>query len=69
MSANRVPKKRNEDKYNHHYKRAAGMTQTTISIEASFLEEIKAAARAEDRSVSNFIVSELKKVLQKRISQ
>ncbi len=50
MSAKRVPRKKTVTKYSDHYRRAEGMTQTTISLEKALLDEIKEAAADDDRS-------------------
>lgn len=69
MSAKRVPRKKTAKKYGDHYRRAAGQTQTTISIDRELLEQIKICAAEDDRSVSNFIVSEMRKVIRKKMSR
>ncbi len=66
MSAKRVPRKKTVTKYSEHYRRAEGMTQTTISLEKALLDEIKEAAADDDRSVSNFIVATMRRELKKR---
>lgn len=52
--------------YNEHYRRAEGMTQTTISLQEELLENIKSLAASEDRSVSNFITNEMRKIVARR---
>lgn len=40
------------------------MTQTTISLEETLLDDVKVLASEEDRSVSNYIVKSLRKIVE-----
>lgn len=55
--------------YSQHYRRAPGMTQTTISLSRDLLDDIKTLAQEEHRTVSNFIVKELIHIVEERMSK
>ena len=69
MSARRPTSPRNESKYSPHYRRSEEKTQTTISLEKTLLDDIKQIAHAENRSISNLVVTVMEKYVKDYLSK